>query len=392
MDAKTRLKCKKAMRFILAPMKVLPIKRNRVLLLNRLTLGFAGNPKAVAMYLAEHYADSLDLVYAVGHPERYAELRKQHIRVIKFNSFAYFYNLMTCRVFLTNSGGYSYVPLRMNKQYVINLHHGFPYKKIGIDMYEETPAFREDMRLYANNTSKYLSPNKFFCKVLVDSCLIPSEIIWEVGTPRNDMLINTDDTMINEIRSKINISKGKKLVLFAPTYRKIMDNYFNDSVAIMYGIDSEKVCNALKTRFGGEWEFAIRYHPCVTNRDQFDLDGMLDLTDYEDVQDLLLVADVLITDFSSIMWDFMLTKKPCFIFAVDMVHYIKTSNIYIPISEWPFPKADNNDVLINNIIHFDREKYLKDCTKHYEQLGGCENGNATQLVCEKINELCLNNE
>ena len=391
MNAKARLIIKKLLRLFLSPLKMVPVKSNRVLLLNELSYNYAGNPKAVTEYLLEHYPNKFEIIYALNNPERYEYLRQREVNVIKYKSFAYFYYIMSSRVFLTNSGGYSFVPFRMDKQYVINMHHGFPYKKIGIDMFEDTTTFRADQKLSANNTSIYLTPNVFFCKVLEESCLIPPDIIWKIGTPRNDILVNKDNKRMKEIRSKIKINEGERLVLFAPTYRKIMDNYFKESIAIKYGIDSKRVCDALKRRFGGVWRFAIRYHPCVTNRNQFNLDGMIDLTDYEDVQDLLLVADVLITDFSSIMWDFMLTGKPCYIFAIDMDRYIKTSEVYIPITEWPFPKADDNDKLINNILNFDAEKYFKDCKKHYEQLGGCENGNATQLVCEKIFELCLKN-
>ena len=106
------------------------------------------------------------------------------------------------------------------------------------------------------------------------------------------------------------------------------------------------------------------------------------------MQELLLVSDVLINDFSSCMWDFMLTKKPCFIFAKDLQHYIDTTDVYTPVSEWPFSKATSNEELVKNILSFDEKEYLCACKKHYTDLGGCETGKAAVLVADRIEELC----
>ena len=167
--------------------------------------------------------------------------------------------------------------------------------------------------------------------------------------PRNDMMVHYDTELRIEIRKRLGIKENEKIVLFAPTYRKVKDNYFLDSVAVSYGIDAKRVLDALKKKFGGNWIFAIRLHPCVVNRNEVITEGMLDLTDYEDMQELLLAADVMINDFSSSMWDFMLTGKPCFTFAADLQHYIETTEVYTPVSEWPFPQSTNNDELEKTI-------------------------------------------
>ena len=114
----------------------------------------------------------------------------------------------------------------------------------------------------------------------------------------------------------------------------------------------------------------------------------MDLSDYPDMQELSCAADVMINDFSSSMWDFMLTGRPSFLFAVDLEHYVQTTQVYTPVSEWPFPKAVNNDQLEKNILTFDEEAYKLACEKHYKALGGCETGQATKLVCERIFEKC----
>ncbi len=377
---------KVAIRTLLTPLRLLPIKKNRVLLINNLSHKYAGNPKYVAEYLDRAYPGQFEIVISVKHPEEYEHLRQRGIKVVKFNTLSYFVNAMTCKVFLTNSGGYSYLPLR-KKQYTINTWHGGgAYKKCGTDMYNNSKTFRKDLWLQGKQTSAFLSTCDRFTQEISRAMIIPKEVFWGVGMPRNDMLIHPDEALRQKIREKLGLADGEKLMLFAPTYRKPGDDYFQDSIAISYGVDSDRVCKAMEQRFGGKWRFAVRYHPNVVNREDMCDEGVMDLTDYEDMQELLLAADAMINDFSSSMWDFMLTGKPSFLFAVDLNHYIATTEVYTPVSEWPFPQSVNNDELEKNILEFDEEAYAAACKRHYEDLGGCETGKATALVCQRICE------
>lgn len=389
MDALLRYLKKNIMLILLFPLRVLPVKRNRVLLHNDLANKYSDNPKAVAEYLMAAYPGKFEIVFTVGQPEAYGWLREKGIKTVRFNSWRYFYYAMTAAVFLTNSGGFSYLPLR-KRQYVINTWHGGgAYKKCGIHMYEDTPLFRSDLLLASAKTNVFLSTCARFSEVVAESMLIPKELFWEIGMPRNDALVRGDPARREEVREKLGLKDGEKLVLFAPTYRKIADNYFKDSVAISYGIDCARVREALEKRFGGTWRFAFRLHPRVVNRDELPEGDVLDLSGYEDMQDLLCAADAMINDFSSSMWDFMLTGRPSFLFAVDLEHYVATTEVYTPVAEWPFPQAVNNDELERNILEFDEGKYAADCKRHYEALGGRETGKAAQLVCERIYERCF---
>lgn len=389
MDALLHYLKKNIMLVALFPLRVLPVKKNRVMLHNDLANKYSDNPKAVAEYLMAAHPGEFEIVFTIAQPKSYGWLREKGVKTVRFNSWRYFYYAMTAAVFLTNSGGFSYLPLR-KRQYVINTWHGGgAYKKCGVHMYENTPLFRSDLLLAARKTNVFLSTCARFSEVMEESMLVPKELFWEIGMPRNDSLVQGDPTRREAVREKLGLKDGEKLVLFAPTYRKIQDNYFKDSIAISYGIDCAQVCAALEKRFGGTWRFAFRLHPRVVNRDRLPEGNVLNLSDYEDMQDLLIVADVMINDFSSSMWDFMLTGRPSFIFAVDLEHYVETTQVYTPVSEWPFPKAVNNDELERNILEFDEEKYAADCKRHYEALGGCETGKATQLVCERIYERCF---
>lgn len=389
MDEFLRYAKKIVMRALLTPIKLLPIKKNQVILVNDLSYKYAGSPKAIGQELERRYPGKFKIVVSAKDPSSYAHLEEQGIQVVKFNSPAYFINGLTSKIFVTNSGGFSYLPIRKS-QYVINTWHGGgAYKKCGIDMYNDTELFKKDLRLQGDHTSAFLSSCRRFTEEVSRAMLVPREVFWEIGLPRNDIMLRGDDQLRREVREKIGLQEDERLILFAPTYRKINDNYFKDSVAISYGVDTKRVCAAMEQRFGGKWRFAMRYHPCVVNRGDMEDMGVMDLTDYEDMQELMLAADAMINDFSSSMWDFMLTGRPSFLFAVDLDHYVATTEVYTPVSEWPFPRSVNNDELEKNILMFDEEDYAAACKRHYDSLGGCETGKATQLVCERIYEQCF---
>ena len=383
-----RIGKKVAMLIILYPWRIFPVHKNRVILHEDLGCRYAGNPKYITEYLLRYYPKQFDIIYTFRNVQDKIKLQKKGIKAVKFNSISYFYYMMTSAVFVTNSGGYSYIPLRKT-QFVLNTHHGGgAYKMMGRHMFSDSKLFRADLRL-SNKNGVVLSTCTRATEAFMDSCLTPKERIWEIGMPRNDMLIHYNKKKRDYLRSKLGFKNNEKLVLFAPTYRKIDDNYFNSSVAVPYGIDCERVCAALKVRFGGDWKFGFRMHPCATNRNEILKGNIIDFSDYDDMQELLLVADVMINDFSSSMWDFMLTGRPSFMFALDLEHYVKTTRVYTPVEEWPFPKAISNDELEYNILNFDEERYKVDCKKHYESLGGCETGKATELVCERIYNHCF---
>ena len=314
MDDLVRYLKKKVMRAILTPLKLFHVKKNRILMVNDIGYNYSCNPRAITEYLLQNEKGLFDIVYSVKDPEAHDFLKEKGLTITKFNSFQYFYYALTSNVIVTNSGGLSYIPIR-NSQYVINTHHGGgAYKTAGIDMFEDSFFFRKDMLLSAKQINCFLSTNKKFTECLSKACLLPKEVFWEIGMPRNDKLLNKRTENVESIKKKIGLKPEQHLVLYAPTYRKPADNYYKGSIAIQYNIDNKMVCEALNKRFGGEWVFAYRLHPCVENKQDYIVDGAIDLSSYGDMQDLLEAADVLINDFSSSFWDYMLTEKPCFMY------------------------------------------------------------------------------
>ena len=155
-------------------------------------------------------------------------------------------------------------------------------------------------------------------------------------------------------------------------------------------MDVRGIVEAAKERFGGEWTILYRMHYFIKKRLPADTKGqhIIDVTDYGDMQDLLLAADILITDYSSSVWDYSLLKRPCFLYTTDLDEYLETQGFYVDVRDWPFPLAKNNAALVDNIAHFDEEQYLKDVHKHHTDLGSFDNGNATETISKRILQEC----
>lgn len=388
MQASFRLLKKMGMSAFLYSFRIFGVRRNRVVLINSLAKTYSDNIKYVGDELLSKYGNDLEIIVALGSLDDSEALLEKGFKVTKFNSLKYFFYVMTCQAFVTTATGFSYIPIRKS-QYVINTWHGGgAYKKAGLDMFKNASIYKHDLKMSADKTAIFVSSSKKFSDVMAKSMMIPRDKFWEIGLARNDVLLNPSQSRIEEIKKSIGVDTETKIVLYCPTYRKPKDNYFNESVAITYGLDPDRVCEALVKRFGGKWKFAYRMHPNIKEEnDEFKNRG-INLTKYPDMQDLLLVADVMINDFSSSMWDYMLTGKPCFLYATDMDHYIATTELYTPMNELPYPQARSNEELVNCIENFDEKEYKRRCDQNYNDFGGCETGEASQLIAKRIYDIC----
>ena len=189
--------------------------------------------------------------------------------------------------------------------------------------------------------------------------------------------INSDMSHIYE-KFEALLPDGAKVLVYAPTFR-------NSHSLDLYDVDFEGLKNALESRFGGQWVILLRMHYYMADKAMASNAPFLrNATEYPDMQDLLLCADALLTDYSSCMWDFSLMHKPCFLYARDIAAYQGERDFYTPIESWPFPLAADNDALEQVIASFDEEKYRTDAVRHHEELGSTESGTAARQCIERI--------
>lgn len=172
-----------------------------------------------------------------------------------------------------------------------------------------------------------------------------------------------------------------------PTFR-------NNDDADIFDLDHSRFLDALQERFGGEWVLLNRYH-MKTKRAKKGFgkvmaedERLLSATAYPDIQELMVAADVGVTDYSSWICDFMLTGRPAFLYTPDLKDYDQERGFYYPLSDTPFPIAESNDEMEANVLAFDQNAYDTKNRQFLEDRGCKEQGTAAKEIVEIIKQQC----
>ena len=365
-------------RHLLKMFWIFPIRNNRVYLVSLSGTQYSCNPKYLAEYLSSEYPGKFDIVFSVKKGVNY---NHNAVRAVKYLSLSDLYNACTAKVIVSNGGFPKYIPKR-NKQYAINTWHGGgAYKKNlpniqGIDL---------KMNLYKSKCTNLIlsSCQSFSEKVIPDFFAGYTGEILKCGMPRNDIFFTDEKDRANmSVRNLLSMDNQSVLVLYAPTYR---GGYYRNHNNFSLSIDYEKVKSALRTRYCKDIVIVFRAHAMMNNT----ANDCVDVTSYPNMQELLCAADILISDYSSTIWDFSLTKKPCFLYCPDLDYYLyEDRGVYTPIETWPGILCRTNEELEQAILNFDEDEYVKKVEKHHADLGSYENGTACKQVCKRIAEVC----
>lgn len=353
----------------------LPVIKNKIVMLHDYGLGYGDSPKYIAEALLKE-RDSYEIVWLVNNMS--FEIPKP-IKKVNLARIRSVYELATAKVIVTTMKGR--VNLRKKKnQFFIYIPHGQSGAK-----YVEKAAkglgqpYIEGSKWHSSVSDLFLSSSKMQTQEMRDYFWYNGEIV-EYGLPRNDIFFHFSDEQVVRIRKSLNIEKDDFVVFYAPTFR-------NEGGLSVYGIDTNGISNAIQKEYHRNCKIIIRLHPNFVwyGKPEFKYsDNVIDVTDYPDIQELLIVSDILISDYSSTMFDFMLMKRPVFLFTKDIEEYQKMRGL----KEWffnvPFPICRNNGDLINAIIDYDEQKYkagLMDFNKLY---GSLEDGRATERILERL--------
>ena len=356
--------------------RIFPIRSNRVVFRSSSGTKYNCCPKYITEYILETCPEDFEIIWIFNDPKQYQQLTAQSIRLCRANSLASLYYFATARFVVDNHGPNSYFTKRKG-QYVFNTWHGGgAYKKGFKNQAASHTAYTVVMK---QNTDYFIASCRRIaaCGLFSDS----PEKILPFGMARSDLFFRDTTAVRKKVFAHFGIAKDEKLLLYAPTYR-----YFETDT--VYGLDCEKVTAACRERFGGTFRFAYRMHEFIIHN-KTDMSGKnyINMNDYDDMQEILAAADVIITDYSSLIWDAALMKKPCFIFATDLAQFIEERDFYTPVDKWPFPLAQSNQELTAVIGSFDEADYRIACAQHLESLGSFETGESAKKTVALMKQL-----
>lgn len=212
---------------------------------------------------------------------------------------------------------------RREGQVVVQTWHGTPLKQIGHDFihdYYSSPEVLEALEHDSAQWSLLASPSSFATPILKRALAFKGEVM-EVGSPRTDALVRPDADRIAGIRRRLGLPEGKKVVLYMPTWRENNEGWSGG-----YKLDLRIDLDEARRELGEDHVLLVRGHYRVTEqvRDAVRDGFVMDVSRWADATDLLLVADVLVSDYSSAMCDFALTDRPILLFTYDLDHYRDT--------------------------------------------------------------------
>lgn len=317
--------------------------------------------------------------------EEYKDSLPKNVKYVKYNSIEYLYHLATAKIWVNNSRFWWWIRKRKDQFYIQTWHGCIGFKKSEADSKNALSSY---YILSAKNDSKMADlfiSNSTFCTNYYKNYYWYDGEILEHGCPRNDIIVNDSRDVIKKVRDYFWFSTLDKICLYAPTFRE------NNSLDT-YDIDFETLVNELKNKFKCNWKLLVRLHPNISNLSNQLLGlnkNIINATDYPDMQELLVATDFLITDYSSCVFDYAISKKPAIIYASDIEEYKKDRDFAIKFEDWPFPIATNNKELNTIIENYDANKFERKINKFYEEKWLNETGKSCYDIAKIINNLIL---
>lgn len=341
---------------------------------------YEGNPKYISNYLLMKRKDIKQIW--INHTNKKFDLDSS-IKIVKWGSIEMIYEMATAKIWVDSHHKPSWVIKRKRQFYIETWHGGLGMKKIEGDIEEKLPQKTiEDIKHNSKIANLFISNSTFLTNIYRRAFEYSGPIL-EVGFPKNDIFYLPKENL-EEIRrkvlNKLSIPLNKKVVLYAPTFRV-------DERTDCYDIDFKNLKEILKNKFNDEFIILFRLHPKIrylASKIAKDNKDIINVSYYDDMQELIIATDIFITDYSSGIFDFALLKRPGFIYARDIEEYEKERGLYFNLKDMPFPVAQNNEELKNNILNFDLDKYIRKLEDFFHKMGLKDNATSTQQISNII--------
>lgn len=339
---------------------------------------YADNPK----YIVENILTNFPMIKVdwLYNPQFPVNVPKRIKLVNNKNIFQLMYSLATSKVLITSSS----FPLFLRKrkgQVIINTWHGGLGIKI-LGSVQMTDYGRRVRKHNSEITDVFIS-NSNHLSTLYREVFHYKGPIWKCGYPKSDILFSDKAKIRRKIRLNLGVSEDTGLLLYAPTFRDW------DKSMRFYDIDYKRIIEALEKKYHKKYYFLVKYHPNMHKigiKLNTQLSYVVDLTSYDDMQELTMACDILVSDYSSCLFDAALAGLECHIFANDPDEYASKRGVYYTMEELPFTGGKSNDELIEAIEAFDYNAQNQKWQLFVAKTGLEEKGNASYLIAKSIND------
>lgn len=371
---------------------IFPVRRNKIVFTAfEGDGGYCCNPRYIAEALLKRQ-EAYEMVWLVNNMSRQFP---DGIRKVRNTFWRRVYHLATAKVWVDNSRKAYGTAKRKNQMYIQTWHAALEFKAVGKFRGDRFPKIAYLVSEYDSKLADYVLSNSEWCTRLYPEMLLYDGEIWKTGSPRCDVLVSGREQKYKEIRERYHIPGDAKIVMFAPTFRGGSQRGKRQVYVEEPTLDFASLTEALRKRFGGEWYVMLRLHPQLAaqlegiplrNR----VEHMVDVSQADDMNEVLAAADVFITDYSSSAFDAINMYLPVFLYADDLKEYVEErGELMWDMHKLPFPVAESNERLQGDILGFSEEAYRKGIGDFLKEHGVLEDGHASERVAERIWEAVM---
>lgn len=309
---------------------------------------FNDSPKAIYLYMLEHgMTDKYHCVWAVDDPKKYNI--PGNAKVIVMDTMEYFKTALRAKFWICSVNIERGLHFKKKSTVFLNTWHCVPTNYMGnaVGTRKDFDWRKTDYICYSGNFEK---------PIIIRDCVAYEKNLLPSGLPRNDELFHVSDDLVKEKRELLGIPDGKKVILYAPTWRDSSD--LGKDYDMSVPINWDKWREALSD----EYVLLIRTHPLTTKLLNVEFDDFIqDYSNYPDVNDLMISADLMISDYSSIIFDYSILGRPIICFGYDYDEYVKHRGFYFDLDkEFPSGIIRSEDDVLKAIIGID---YKLQCSK-----------------------------
>ena len=369
-------------RLYLLRFRLLPIQENKLLFFSNNAMSYSCNPKYLTEYILENYPQKYRIVWVISTETEIPSDMPKDIKVVRHFSIEYLKEISTCKFIICNTRIPPYFLFKKRKKqfYIQTWHGSLALKVIEADAAKYLPEqYIKDAQYDSSQINMIPASSRVSAEQYRNGFWYDG-FVMECGTPRCDIFFNK--SVIKKLRMKYGVSDEYKVLIYAPTFR-------NDKKPDIYGIDFIAIKNTLESVTGNKWKIIFKLHPNLSNINYKSQDkDIVNIDPKADLQELLIISEILITDYSSCMFDMGLMEKKCLLYVPDLENYLKTEReMYFDIESLPFPVCRNNEEIMVLLRNFPDEEYKNELGRFYKKIGNMETGHA----CEKIEKYICDN-
>nr|MBQ8252517.1 CDP-glycerol glycerophosphotransferase family protein [Lachnospiraceae bacterium] len=365
-----------------------PVQENKIVFSQFAGQGYGCNPRAICDEFLKRDA-GYDLVWILNKKIKREDAGiPEGVRTVTGKEV--YYELETAKVWINNIHFnvlmYEGVVKRKDTIYLNTFHGGITLKNQVTDKKTYDPKIEKmrKERMY-HRDAEFVDYITCGCDMeihVLEEFFYHNGEILKLGDARTDMLVNGAPEIEKKVRDFYHIPDGTKVAIYAPTFRA-------DKKLDCYNLEFDRILDYLEKRDGCPWIMLIRLHPRLakqTDKIVPKSPRYINAANYTDMQELAVASDFMISDYSSVITDFMLTRKPGFMYVPDLDHYLEARGMYFEMEELPFPYARTNDEFMEKLEQFDETLYREKVDAFVKKIGYIDDGQSSKRIVDFLIE------